>query len=396
MTKRTKSMCVLGMMSGTSADGIDVVLARVSGAPPSLSVKLEGHHHVAHAARVRAAILRLANGAPTTTAEISQLNFLLGEEFARAAIAACKRWRVPLRKISLIGSHGQTVYHQGAPSPFLDRSRVASTLQIGEPSVIAARTGVDTIGDFRPADLAVGGQGAPLVPFVDYLLYRHPKHGRVALNIGGIANLTAIPAGARPKDVIAFDTGPGNMIVDALVEQLTRGRERFDKNADIALRGWMIPGLLNELIGNAYLAKAPPKTAGREEFGRAFAASLLAWGKKHHARPEDLVRTATIFTSLSIANALQRFILPHMQVDELIVSGGGAQNPLMMVYLAAILPRFAIVSSSRFGIPPQAKEALAFAILAYEAYHRRPNNLPSATGASRAAVLGKLVHGRAR
>lgn len=389
-------MRVLGMMSGTSADGIDVALARISGAPPSLSVKLEAHHHVGYPARVRESILRLANGAATTSAEISQLNFLLGEEFARAAIAACKRWRVPLGKISLVGSHGQTVYHQGAASPFLERSRVASTLQIGEPSVIAARTGVDTIGDFRPADMAAGGQGAPLVPFVDYLLYRHPKHGRVALNIGGIANLTAIPAGARPRDVIAFDTGPGNMIVDALVEQFTRGRERFDRNAELALRGWMIPALLNELMEHPYLAKEPTKTAGREEFGRAFADSLLAWGKKHRARPEDLVRTATVFTSLSIANALQRFVLPRMQVDELIVSGGGAQNPLMMVYLAAILPGFAIVSSSSFGIPPQAKEALAFAILAYEAYHGRPNNLPSATGASRAAILGKLVHGRAR
>jgi anhydro-N-acetylmuramic acid kinase len=396
MTRRTKSMRVLGMMSGTSADGIDVALARISGAPPSLSVKLEAHHHVAYPARVRESILRLANGAPTSTAEISQLNFLLGEEFARAAIAACKRWRVALGKISLIGSHGQTVYHQGAASAFLDRARVASTLQIGEPSVIAGRTGVDTVGDFRPADMAAGGQGAPLVPFVDYLLYRHAKRGRVALNIGGIANLTAIPAGARPEDVIAFDTGPGNMIVDALVEKLTRGRERFDRNAQTALRGWMIPALLNELMEHAYLAKEPPKTAGREEFGRAFADSLLAWGKKHRARPEDLVRTATVFTSLSIANALQRFVLPRMRVDELIVSGGGAQNPLMMVYLAAILPGFAIVSSSYFGIPPQAKEALAFAILAYEAYHGRANNLPSATGASRATVLGKLVHGRAR
>ena len=396
MTRRAKSMRVLGMMSGTSADGIDVALARIAGAPPSLSVKLEGHYHVGYPARVREMILRLANGATTTTAEISQLNFLLGDEFARAAMAACKRWRVPLRQISLIGSHGQTMYHQGACSAFLDRARVASTLQIGEPSVIAARTGVDTIGDFRPADMAAGGQGAPLVPFVDYLLYRHAKRGRVALNIGGIANLTAIPAGARPSDVIAFDTGPGNMIVDALVEKLTRGRERFDRNAKRALRGWMIPALLNELMEHPYLSKAPPKTAGREEFGRAFADWLLAWGKKHRARAEDLVRTATVFTSLSIANALRRFVLPRMQVDELIVSGGGAQNPLMMVYLAAMLPGFAIVSSSRFGIPPQAKEAVAFAILAYEAYHGRSNNLPSATGASRATVLGKLVHGRAR
>src|SRR5271155_940666 len=183
-------MRVLGMMSGTSADGIDVALVRISGAPPSLSIKFEGHHHVRFAARVRAAILRLANGGATSTAEISQMNFLLGEEFAAAAVAACKRWRVPLRRISLIGSHGQTIFHQGAPARFINARAVASTLQIGEPSVIAERTGITTIGDFRPADMAAGGQGAPLVPFVDYLLYRNSRRGRVALNIGGIANIT--------------------------------------------------------------------------------------------------------------------------------------------------------------------------------------------------------------
>src|ERR1700674_967180 len=224
-------MRVLGMMSGTSADGIDVALVRLSGAAPAISAKLEGHHHVPFPAGVREAILRLANGAATTTGEISELNFVLGEEFARAAIAACKRWRVPLRTIDLIGSHGQTIFHQGAASQGARGSRVASTLQIGEPSVIAERTGITTIGDFRPADMAAGGQGAPLVPFVHYLLYRHSKRGRVALNIGGIANVTVIPAAARPLDVFAFDTGPGNMIVDALVEHFTRGRRHYDKDA---------------------------------------------------------------------------------------------------------------------------------------------------------------------
>src|SRR6202034_2051258 len=177
-----------------------------------LSIKLEGHHHVPYSSVVRKAILRVAAGESSGVAEISQLNFALGEEFASAAIAACRIWRVSMRRISLIGSHGQTVYHQGAPSSFAGHSRVSSTLQIGEPSVIAERTGVTTIGDFRPADMAAGGQGAPLVPFADYLLYRHPKRSRVALNIGGIANVTVIPAGAKAKDVFAFDTGPGNMV----------------------------------------------------------------------------------------------------------------------------------------------------------------------------------------
>src|SRR5580692_521224 len=241
-------MLVLGMMSGTSADGIDAALVRISGAPPSIRAKLEGHHHIAFPWRVRQAILRLANGGATTTAEISQLNFLLGEEFAAAAIEACKQWRLPLEKLSLIGSHGQTIFHQGAASRFLGSRRVASTLQVGEPSIIAERTGVTTIGDFRPADMAAGGQGAPLVPFVDYLLYRDGKLGRVALNIGGIANITLIPASARLEDVLAFDTGPGNMVIDALVESISGGRKSYDKDARIALRGRVIRPLLEEML----------------------------------------------------------------------------------------------------------------------------------------------------
>jgi anhydro-N-acetylmuramic acid kinase len=390
-----RAMRVLGMMSGTSADGIDVALVRISGAPPAISAKFEGHHHVRFPAQVREAILRLANGATTTTAEISQLNFLVGEEFARAAIAACKKWRIPLRQISLIGSHGQTIFHQGVAAGFLSR-RVASTLQIGEPSVIAERTGVVTIGDFRPADMAAGGQGAPLVPFVDYLLYRDARIGRVALNVGGIANLSVIPAGARPGQLFAFDIGPGNMVIDAIVEIATRGRAHYDRDARLAIRGKLIPALLSTLLKEPYLRKRPPKTAGREQFGSAYAEKILAWGKRHHASTENLVRTATVFTSLSIADALSRFVLPRTRVDELIVAGGGARNPLLMAQLAAGLPEIEIVPASEFGIPAEAKEAFAFAVMAYEAYHGRANTLPSATAARHPAVMGKLVRGRAR
>jgi len=389
------AMRVLGLMSGTSADGIDVAEARISGASPAVGAKFEGHYHVRFPGRVREAILRLANGGPTTTAEISQLNFVLGEEFERAAIAACKKWRMGLRQISLIGSHGQTVFHQGAAAPFLGR-RVASTLQIGEPSVIAERTGVMTIGDFRPADMAAGGQGAPLVPFVDYFLYRDARIGRVALNIGGIANLTAIPAAARPGQLIAFDIGPGNMVIDAIVEASTRGRAHYDRDARLAIRGKLLPTLLSTLLKESYLRKRPPKTAGREQFGREYAQKILAWGKRHRAPTEDLIRTATVFTSLSIADALRKFVLPRMRVHELIVAGGGARNPLLMAQLAASLPEIEIVPASKFGIPAEAKEAFAFAVLAYEAYHGRANNLPSATGARHPAVMGKLVRGRER
>jgi anhydro-N-acetylmuramic acid kinase len=389
-------MLVLGMMSGTSADGIDVALARISGKPPRLSAGLVANHHVSFPARVREAVLNLANGLATSAGDISHLNFLLGEEFARAAKAACQKWRVPLYRISLIGSHGQTVFHQGEAQRVHGAQRIASTLQIGEPSIIAERTGVDTIADFRPADMAAGGHGAPLVPFVDYLLYRNAKRGRVALNIGGIANVTVIPAAARASDVFAFDTGPGNMLIDALVEWTTRGRARYDRDAKIALTGETSLHMLEQLLREPYLSKKPPKTAGREEFGRAYAEKWISWGKKHRAKPADLVRTATVFTSLSIADAFRRFVFPRARVHELIVAGGGANNPVVMAQLAAALPGIQIVSSAERGIPTEAKEAFAFAILAYEAFHNRPNNLPSATGASHAVVMGKLVRGHAR
>lgn len=389
-----RSMRVVGMMSGTSADGIDVALAEISGAAPRISAKFLAHHHAALPAPLRGAILRIANGEPTTTAEISTLNFELGEEFARAAIEACRAWKIPISKIDLIGSHGQTVYHQGRAEKVRGGGRrIASTLQLAEPSIIAERTGVTTIADFRPSDMAAGGQGAPLVPFVDYLLYRHEKRGRVALNIGGIANLTAIPNGAQERNVFAFDTGPGNMIVDALAAWATKGRSRFDRDARLALSGRTISALLARLMREPYLRRKPPKTAGREQFGSAYAQSIIAWAKNHRERPEDVVRTATVFTSLSIADALHRFVFPHMRVDDVIVAGGGAKNPLMMAQLSADLPDVQIYPAEEFGVPAEAKEAFAFAILAYEAFHGRPNNLPSATGARRAAVMGKLVHG---
>jgi len=235
-----RAMLVLGLMSGTSADGIDVALARISGEPPRLDAKLLDHTSLPFPARVRAEILRVAEGDSATAGQLSQLNFRLGEIFAEAALRASRRFRVSPSRIALIGSHGQTVFHQGRAVPFLGNT-TASTLQIGEPAVIAARTGITTIGDFRPADIALGGQGAPLVPYVDYLLFRHAKLGRVSLNLGGIGNLTVIPPAAKPAQVFAFDTGPGNMLIDALVAYFARGRRRFDKDARLALTGRSIP-----------------------------------------------------------------------------------------------------------------------------------------------------------
>jgi anhydro-N-acetylmuramic acid kinase len=415
----SKPMLVLGLMSGTSADGIDVALARISGAPPQINAKLLAHTSIKFPKPLQKEILRVAEQQPISAGDLSHLNFRVGESFADAAREGCKRFGMPTRRIDLIGSHGQTIFHQGRTIPFLGRP-TASTLQIGEPSIIAARIGITAIADFRPADMAAGGQGAPLVPYADYLLYRHAKLGRVSLNLGGIANITVLPAAAKPSQVFAFDSGPANMLIDALVSHFTHGRQRYDKNAAQAQTGRSLPALLDELLRDPYLKLAPPKSTGREYYGRAYLQKILALGRRHRAKPADLIRAATIFTALSVVDALNRFVLPKTKIHQLIVSGGGAQNPLILAQLTAALhaspllsasplyvgarhaaPHLGKVStsskievfpSSRLGIPEDAKEAFAFALLAYETFHRRPSNLPSATGAHGPAILGKISY----
>jgi len=388
-----KPMLVLGLMSGTSADGIDVVLARISGAPSNLRAKLLRHTSVKFPPALRKEILRVAEQYPISAGELSQLNFRLGDVFGDAALAACRKFRVSPKRISLIGSHGQTIFHQGRPVPFFGWP-TASTLQIGEPSVIAARTGITTVGDFRPADIALGGQGAPLVPYADYLLYRHAKLGRISLNLGGIANITVIPAAAKLNQVSAFDTGPANMVIDALVSHFTEGRKRFDKSGRLAIRGRHIPPLMEELRKDSYLELPPPKSTGREYYGRTYVEKLIALGRKYDARPNDLIKAATHFTANSIVYAIRRFVLPKQKINQLIISGGGAHNALVCALIAAWLTPFDIkvISSSDFGIPIEAKEAFAFALLGYETFHQRPSNLPSATGARGPAVLGKISY----
>jgi anhydro-N-acetylmuramic acid kinase len=382
-----KGVLALGIMSGTSADGIDVALVRISGRRASL----ENFAAIPFSPRVREMILRLGEGRPVTTGEISQLNFLLGKTFAEAALAACRKFRIAPSRIAVIGSHGQTVFHQGTPIPFCGQ-RVASTLQIGEPSVIAALTGITTVGDFRPADMAEGGQGAPLVPFVDYLLYRGERVGRAALNIGGISNVTVIPAGAEIKDVFAFDVGPGNMVMDALVRRFTRGKKSFDRDGAMARRGTLLPGLLGFLLRDAFLKISPPKTAGREQYGEKFVHSLLSHRESRSAKPEDIVRTATIFTALTILDAFHRIVTPRTAVAELIISGGGARNPMLMAQIESGLQGVRLRDSGDFGVSGDAKEAFAFAVLAYQTLRKLPANVPGATGAKRAAVLGKVCY----
>ena len=384
---RGRGTLALGIMSGTSADGIDVALVRVAGRNASL----ENFAALPFPREAQKAVLKLGEGRPTTTREISQLNFLLGEIFASAALAACKKFRVAPAQIDVIGSHGQTVFHQGTPARFHGK-RIASTLQIGEPSVIAARTGITTVGDFRPADMAVGGQGAPLVPFVDFLLFRHPRMGRIALNIGGIANVTVIPAGAKLDDIFAFDTGPGNMVIDALVRHFTRGRKEYDRNAEMAGKGKLLPGLLQMLLRDKYFSKLPPKTTGREQYGEGYLRTLLSHREARHANPKDVVRTATILTALSLLDAFHHFIGPRIKIGELIVSGGGAHNPLLMAQLESGLNGVRVRMADDLGVPGDAKEAFAFAVLACETLRKKPANVPGATGAHKAVVLGKVCY----
>jgi anhydro-N-acetylmuramic acid kinase len=388
---KSKPLLVLGLMSGTSADAIDIALAKVSGAPPSLNAQLVNHTSIEFPRALRKEILRVAEQQPISAGQLSQLNFRLGEVFAEATLTACKRFRVAAKKIALIGSHGQTIFHQGPPIPYFGRP-TASTLQMGEASIIAARTGITTVADFRPADIALGGQGAPLVPYADYQLYHHATLGRVSLNLGGIANITVLPAGAKPAQLFAFDTGPANMLIDALVSHFTHGRQRYDKNAAIAQTGRAMPRLVNELMRDPYLKQAPPKSTGREYYGRDFVKKVLSLGRRHKTEPADLIRATTIFTALSIVDALCRFVLPRHEINQLIVSGGGARNPLILAQLSAALPEIDILPSARLGVPEDAKEAFAFALMAYETFHRRPANLPSATGARGAAILGKISY----
>ncbi len=380
-------MLVAGLISGTSADGIDVAVVRVRGSGWRTHLRLEAFHTVPYPPRVRRAVLASCDARRISTAEISQLNFLVGELFARALLQTCRRAGIQPRSLDLVGSHGQTIYHQGRRGD-CHGFRVASTLQIGEPSVIAGLTGVTTVADFRPADMAAGGEGAPLVPYLDYLLYRHRRRTRAALNIGGIANVTVIPAAARPERVLAFDTGPGNMVVDALVERFSRGRMRLDRDGRWAARGRVHEKLLARLLRAPFFRRRPPKTAGREQYGREFVAALL----RERLPRADLLATATALTADSIASALDRF--SPRPVEELVVSGGGAHNLFMMGRLESRLPGVRFLKADDFGIPGDAKEAVLFALLAYETYHRWPASVPSATGARHPAVLGKVVYAR--
>lgn len=360
-------MRVAGIMSGTSLDGIDVALVDLR--DPGPSIKTLDFVSTPYPKRVRDALLAVSNR-DCHTRDIARLNFELPRLYAQS-IAKLSA------KPALIGCHGQTIYHEDG----------VCTLQIGDGSVLAELTGIPVIANFRPRDMAAGGKGAPLAPFFDYLAFRHATRGRVALNLGGIGNLTAIPPSAKSEQIVAFDTGPGNMVIDQLVAHY-HPRARYDRDARLARHGHVHESLIRRLLKeNPFYGRRPPKTAGREQYGEEFVERLLSTGLPL----VDLVATATAFTAATVADQIRRFVAPHQPVNDLIVAGGGARNPLVMAYLAAFLPDTQIQTTADYGVNPDAKEAIFFALLAYEAFHGRANNLPAATGARRSVRMGQLA-----
>ena len=384
-----KTMTVAGIMSGTSADGIDVAVVKIAPGKSRPSLTLLAHDGFKFPAALRRAVLAAMNAASTSTAELARLNWRLGLAYAEAVEATLKRHPV---KLDLIGCHGQTLFHQPRAASYKGRS-FACTWQTGEAQVIAAALGIPVVSNFRPADMLAGGQGAPLVPLLDYVLFAHPKRGRVLQNIGGIANLTAIPAAATPEAVIAFDTGPGNMVVDALAQKLFA--KPFDRNGALAAEGRVLAPVLKAALRNPYFQLKPPRTAGREQFGREYAAKFLLACQRQSNKPEDALATATALTAETIAQSYNRFVFPKMKsAVDYIVSGGGARNHTLMAMLAQRLAPSGceLAASEQFGLPVEAKEAAAFALLAWQTWHHLPGNVPAATGATRAVILGQLTY----
>jgi len=385
-----KTMTVAGIMSGTSADGVDVAVVRIAPGKQRPRLTFVAHEGFPFSPALRRAVLAAMNATSTSTAELARLNWRLGLAYAEAVSAMLKRHPV---KLDLIGCHGQTLYHQPRPAAYAGR-RFACTWQAGEAQAIAAALGVPVVSNFRPADMLAGGQGAPLVPLLDYILFAHPKRGRVLQNIGGIANLTAIPAAATPDQLIAFDTGPGNMVIDALAQQLFG--KSYDRNGAFAAEGAVLAPVLAAELRNPYYRLKPPRTAGREQFGREYAAKFLAACNRVSRKPEDALATATALTAESIARSYRRFVLPKMKGREVdfIISGGGARNHTLMALLAQRLEPLGceLATSFDFGLPVEAKEAAAFALLAWQTWHHMPGNMPAATGATRPAILGQVTY----
>lgn len=391
-----KSMVVAGIMSGTSADGVDVALCKIS--PDSSKsrtprIKLLGHASFPYPKAVRAAVLAAMDARSISVSDLSRLTWRLGELYADAVSKAQTKIGI---KAELIGCHGQTLYHQSAAAKYLG-APVRCTWQTCEPSLITERLHVPVVSDFRPADMAAGGQGAPLVPMLDYVMFRSAKVNRVLQNLGGIGNLTALPAGAGSEALLAFDSGPANMVIDACMARLFD--KPFDRNGAIARRGHILEPIVACILRESYFSALPPKSCGREEFGEAFASRFITQCRKAGASSTDIIATATALTADSIADAYRRFVEPHLSSHapraktEFVVAGGGVRNTALMAMLQVRFAPFGVKvrSMEELGISSQAKESVAFALLAWLTWFDLPGNIPAATGASRNVVLGRIT-----
>lgn len=382
---------VVGMMSGTSVDGVDAALVEISGTDSEPKIKLLAFENKPYPPQVREKIFSLFTPANATVDKVGYMNFLLGEIYAKSALSVIEKAGMKPEEIDVIGSHGQTIWHAPIPeSP--DGIPVAYTVQIGEGSVIAERTGILTVSDFRVADMAAGGQGAPLVPFSEYLLYRREKETILLQNIGGIGNMTVMPAGAKPRDVFAFDTGPGNMIIDAVISAVTGGEKTYDAGGETAAKGKVCNALLDILKEEPYYRQPLPKTTGREHFGVQYTEKILSWWKENPIPVEDLLATVTDLTAYSIADAYERYVLPKYRASEIIVGGGGSYNATLLRFMKE---RFAphgvaVRTQEDLGLSSDAKEAVAFALMADCCMRGKANTLPSVTGAEHPAVMGKI------
>ena len=377
----------IGLMSGTSADGIDAALVEISGCSTDTRVRLMSFLTLPFSDAARARILRVAAGDFGGTEELCLLNFYLGELSADACEAVCAQAGVAPDKVSFVGSHGQTVFHAPDAREYLGRP-VRGTLQTGEASVIAERLGCPVVSDFRVRDMAAGGLGAPLVPYTEYLLYRDAQRTVGLQNIGGIGNITVLPKGCSLNDVFAFDTGPGNMVMDAVYTELTGGKKTFDEGGAYAAGGKVHEKLLEMLMQDAYLSQKPPKTTGREYYGPDFVKKIMDYARRENISGQDLMATVTDYTAQTIRYSVEHYF--PRKPDKLIIGGGGSMNKTLVQAVARALPECRVLTNEDLGYDSNAKEAVAFAVLANEAIFAGCNNVPTVTGAKNPVVMGKI------
>ncbi len=386
------SLKVIGLMSGTSADGIDSALVEITGHAQQPSVNLLHFESRPYPPGIQDRILRLPDH-PDALREVCRLNVLLGELFAQAALDLLEAAGTSPSEVTLIGSHGQTICH--LPSPVTEGDlALRSTLQIGEPCVIAERTGLLTVADFRPRDMAAGGEGAPLTPYPHGLLFGHPDRCRVIVNLGGICNLTVLPAGASSAEIVAFDAGPGNVLIDGVVRRLSGGIMEYDADGAWAASGRVNHALLKRLLGHPFFRRPPPRSAGQEEFGPRMVQELLVVAEKEGMPPADVVATISTFSVEAVVGTLEAHVFPQQTVDAILLCGGGVRNRWLTEALGTRLAPRSVLSTGDIGFPARAVEATAFAILGYLTFTGQPGNLPSATGAGQAAPLGKIIPGK--